>query len=312
MSRTSDGGATVHENTTTATEDDHVYLSLVEATPGPEGEGRWAYGTGFADPLLGVDTALPAGLDGADLAAYCLMLGDDALILSQRLIEWCTRAPELEEEVALANLGLDLLGQARLLLTRAGQADGTGRTEDDLAYWREEHEFRNVRLVETGNGDFAYSIARLLLFSTARGALYEALSAHPDPVLAAVAARGVKELAYHREYATAWTLRLGDGTPHSARRMQVGLDAVWPLLEELFTAHPAELRAGGADPATLREPVLRSLGAVLAEAGLTVPEAAPLATVLGRGGRDGVHTEALGPLLAELQVVARAHPGATW
>ncbi|MFH8380535.1 1,2-phenylacetyl-CoA epoxidase subunit PaaC [Kitasatospora sp. NPDC018058] len=311
MSRTSDGGATVHDHTTSTTEDDHVYLSLADATPGPEGEGRWAYGTGFADPLLGVDTALPAGLDGADLAAYYQMLGDDALFLAQRLIEWCTRAPELEEEVALANLGLDLLGQARLLLTRAGQADGSGRTEDDLAYWREEHEFRNVRLVETPNGDFAYSVARLLLFATARGALYEALSSHPDPVLAAVAARGVKELAYHREYATAWTLRLGDGTPYSAERMQAGLDAVWPLLEELFTAHPVEQRVG-VDPAELREPVLRSLGAVIAEAGLTVPDVPPLATVLGRAGRDGVHTEALGPLLAELQVVARAHPGATW
>ncbi|MFJ9691035.1 1,2-phenylacetyl-CoA epoxidase subunit PaaC [Kitasatospora sp. NPDC101183] len=310
MSRTSDGGATVPDHTTDA--DDHVYLSLAEATPGPEGEGRWAYGTGFADPLLGVDTALPAGVDGADLAAYCLMLGDDALVLAQRLIEWCTRAPELEEEVALANLGLDLLGQARLLLTRAGQADGTGRTEDDLAYWREEHEFRNVRLAEAPNGDFAHTVARLLLFSTARGALYEALAAHPDPVLASVAARGVKELAYHREYATAWTLRLGDGTEYSARRMQAGLEAVWPLLEELFTAHPAEVRAAGPDPETLREPVLRSLAAVLAEAGLTVPDVPPLATVLGRAGRDGVHTEALGPLLAELQVVARAHPGATW
>ena len=291
--------------------DDHVYLTLTEASPEPDGEARWAYGTGFADPLLGVDTTVPPGLDGADLAAYCLMLGDDALVLAQRLTEWCTRAPELEEEVALANLGLDLLGQARLLLTRAGQADGTGRTEDDLAYLREEHEFRNVRLVEAPNGDFAYSIARLLLFATARGALYEALAGHPDPVLAAVAARGVKELAYHREYATAWTLRLGDGTPYSAERMQAGLDAVWPLLDELFTPHAVELRVG-ADPAALREPVLRTLAAVLAEAGLAVPEARPLAAVGGRAGRDGVHTEALGPLLAEFQVVARANPGATW
>ncbi|MFI8081252.1 1,2-phenylacetyl-CoA epoxidase subunit PaaC [Kitasatospora sp. NPDC086009] len=291
--------------------DDHVYLSLSEAPDEPEGEGRWAYGTGFADPLLGVDTAVPPGLDGADLAAYCLMLGDDALVLAQRLTEWCTRAPELEEEVALANLGLDLLGQARQLLTRAGQADGSGRTEDDLAYWREEHDFRNVRLVEAENGDFAFSVARLLVFATARGALYEALATHRDPVLAAVAARGVKELAYHREYATAWTLRLGDGTPYSALRMQAGLDAVWPLVEELFTAHPVELRVG-VDPAGLREPVLRSLAAVLAEAGLTVPEVPGLATVGGRAGRDGVHTEALGPLLAEFQVVARAHPGATW
>lgn len=291
--------------------DDHVYLTLSEADPEPEGEARWAYGTGFADPLLGVDTALPPGIDGADLAAYCLMLGDDALVLAQRLTEWCTRAPELEEEVALANLGLDLLGQARQLLTRAGQADGSGRGEDDLAYWREEHEFRNVRLVEAPNGDFAHAIARLLLFSTVRKALYEALAGHADPVLAAVAARGVKELAYHQEYATAWTLRLGDGTPYSAQRMQAGLEGVWPLLEELFTPHAVELRVG-VDPAALREPVLGTLAEVLAQAGLAVPQARPMATIGGRAGRDGVHTEALGLLLAEFQVVARAHPGATW
>ncbi|AUG80833.1 phenylacetate-CoA oxygenase subunit PaaI [Kitasatospora sp. MMS16-BH015] len=291
--------------------DDHVYLTLAEAGHGPEGEDRWAYGTGFADPLLGVDTAVPAGLDGADLAAYCQMLGDDALVLSQRLIEWCTRAPELEEEVALSNIGLDLLGQARQLLTRAGQADGSGRGEDEFAYWREEHDFRNVRLVETPNGDFAYSIARLLLFGTARHALYERLAGFADPVVAAVAARGVKELAYHREYATAWLLRLGDGTAYSSARMQAGLVAVWPLLEELFTAHAVELRLG-VDPGELREPVLRELAAVIGEAGLTVPELPGLARIGGRAGRDGVHTEHLGPLLAEFQVVARAHPGATW
>ncbi|BFV56169.1 phenylacetate-CoA oxygenase subunit PaaC [Kitasatospora sp. CMC57] len=291
--------------------DDHVYLSLAEADHGPEGEARWAYGTGFADPLLGVDRAVPAGVDAADLAAYCLMLGDDALILAQRLIEWCTRAPELEEEVALANLGLDLLGQARQLLTRSGQVDGTERTEDDLAYWREAHEFRNVRLVEVPNGDFGHTVARLLLFATARHALYQRLRTHADPVLAAVAARGVKELAYHREYAAAWTLRLGDGTAYSAERMQAGLAAVWPLLDELFTPHQVESRLG-VDPAELREPVLAELTEVITGAGLTVPEVAPMARIGGRAGRDGVHTEALGLLLAELQVVARAHPGASW
>ncbi|WP_329569933.1 1,2-phenylacetyl-CoA epoxidase subunit PaaC [Kitasatospora sp. NBC_01266] len=291
------------------TTDDHVYLTLAEGDH--EAEARWAYGTGFADPLLGVDTTVPPDVDGADLSLYCQLLGDDALILAQRLIEWCTRAPELEEEVALANLGLDLLGQARLLLTRAGQADGSGRTEDDFAYWRAEHEFRNVRLVELANGDFAFSIARLLLFATARRALYQRLAGGPDPVLAAVAARGVKELAYHQEYASAWTLRLGDGTAYSAQRMQAGLDAAWPLLDELFTAHEVELRLG-LDPAELREPVLAELAAVIAEATLAVPTVGPLARIGGRAGRDGVHTEALGPLLAELQSVAREHPGATW
>ncbi|WP_035841227.1 1,2-phenylacetyl-CoA epoxidase subunit PaaC [Kitasatospora azatica] len=290
--------------------DDHVYLTLAEGDH--EAEARWAYGTGFADPLLGVDTALAPGVDGADLSLYCQLLGDDALILAQRLIEWCTRAPELEEEVALANLGLDLLGQARLLLTRAGQADGSGRTEDDFAYWRAEHEFHNVRLVETENGDFAYSIARLLLFATARRALYELLADRaPDAVVRSVAARGVKELAYHQEYATAWLLRLGDGTPYSAQRMQAGLDAVWPLLDELFTAHEVELRLG-LDPAQLRPAVLASLTEAIERATLTVPAGRALARVGGRAGREGVHTEALGRLLAELQCVAREHPGATW
>ncbi|MFJ1751622.1 1,2-phenylacetyl-CoA epoxidase subunit PaaC [Kitasatospora sp. NPDC088134] len=291
--------------------DDHVYLSLAEAEQGPDGEARWAYGTGFADPLLGVDAAPPAGIDPADLAAYCLMLGDDALVLSQRLIQWITRAPELEEEVALANLGLDLLGQARRLLTRSGQLDGTGRSEDELAYWREESAYRNVRLVELENGDFAQCVVRLLLFATAREELYRRLAGHADPVLAAVAALGVKELAYHREYAESWTVRLGDGTAHSHGRMRDALDGLWPWLEELFTPHEVELRLG-VDPSELRTPVLASLERVLTEATLPVPEVAGRAYVNGRAGRHGVHTEALGPLLAELQVLARAHPGATW
>ncbi|WP_377268493.1 1,2-phenylacetyl-CoA epoxidase subunit PaaC [Peterkaempfera sp. SMS 1(5)a] len=294
--------------------DDHVYLSLAEASP--EGEARWAYGTGFTDPLSGVDTTLPTGVDGADLGAYCLMLGDDALVLAQRLTEWCTRAPELEDEVALANIGLDLLGQARLLLTRAGQADGTGRTEDDLAYLRDEHQFRSVHLVELANGDFAHCVARLLLFSCVRLALLQRLAASADPVLAAVAAKGAKEVAYHREYAAAWTVRLGDGTELSHRRMQDALDTLWPHLAELLTPHPVELRlaASGAavDPAELRPEVEQVLAEVLAAAGLDRPQAPAAAAVGGRAGRDGVHTEAMGLLLAELQCVARAHPGAVW
>ncbi|MDQ2725230.1 MAG: phenylacetate-CoA oxygenase subunit PaaC, partial [Actinomycetota bacterium] len=162
-----------------------------------EGDARWAFGTGFSDPLAGIDTAVPPGADGADLAAYALMLGDDALILSQRLGEWVTRAPELEEEVALANIALDLLGQARLLLARAGAADGSGRGEDDLAFLRDEGAFRNVRLAETVNGDFACTMARLLVLSTWRLALFTHLTASLDPVLAAVAAKGVPELTYH-------------------------------------------------------------------------------------------------------------------
>ena len=190
---------------------DTAYESITEET----GDQRWAFGTGFADPLAGVDTAVPAGVPAADLAAYCLMLGDDALIMSHRLQEWLARAPELEEETALANIALDLLGQARLLLSRAGHADGTGRDEDAYAFGRAEHEFRNVTLAEVPDADFGGLIARLLVFSTWRLALLGRLRESRDPVLAAVAAMGVKEVAYHRDYAAQWLLRLAGGTEFS-------------------------------------------------------------------------------------------------
>lgn len=294
--------------------DDHVYMSLAEESP--EGDARWAFGTGFHDPLHGVDTAVPAGVHGGDLAAYCLALGDDALVAAQRLTEWCTRAPELEEEVALANIGLDLLGQARLLLSRAGQADGSGRAEDEFAFLRDEAEFRNVRLAEVPNGDFAFSIAKLLVFSSWRLALFERLVSSSDPVLAGIAAKGVKELAYHRDHAAQWTVRLGDGTALSRRRMQQGLDEVWPYVAELFSTHEVERRAAragfGVDPADVREDAETVVRQVVHAAGLDVPEAEPLRGVGGRSGRDGVHTEHFGYLLSEMQSVARANPGATW
>lgn len=292
--------------------DDHVYESLGEGSPGDN--ARWAFGTGFEDPLHGVDTSVPAGLDGADLAAYCLALGDDALVSAQRLTEWCSRAPELEEELALANIGLDLLGQARLLLSRAGQADGSGRTEDDFAYFRDVPEFRNVTLAEMDNGDFALCVARLLVFSTWRLALFQRLANSADPVLAAVAAKGVSELTYHREYAANWTVRLGDGTEESHRRVQQGFDLVQSHLGELFATHPVEYRAAesgfGVDPAAVRGEVEATLYQVAEAAGLTVPVVGPPPSA--GGGRDGVHSDALAPLLAELQSVARAHPEATW
>lgn len=288
---------------------DNAYEAISEEND----EARWAYGTGFTDPLAGLDTTVPSDVDGADLAAYCLMLGDDALIASHRLQEWCSNAPELEDDVALANIGLDLLGQARLLLARAGKADGTDRDEDALAYFREERDFRNVRLVELQNGDFAHSMARLLVFSTHRLALLDRLSTSRDPVLAAVAAKGVKEVTYHRDYAAGWVVRLGDGTELSHERMQAGLDAVWPQVCELFQAHPVELRlaeAGvGVDPSSVRAEFDAVIDQVLSTATLTLPAAAP---VSGMAGRNGIHTEAMGHLLAELQSVARAHPEATW
>jgi ring-1,2-phenylacetyl-CoA epoxidase subunit PaaC len=279
---------------------------------------HWAFGTGFDDPLSGVDRAIPA-VSTEDLAAYCLMLADDALILSQRLTEWCSRAPELEEDVALANIALDLLGQARLLLSRAGEVEDAGRDEDALAYLRDEHEFRNVRLVEIDcgpgpGGDFAATIARLLVFSTWRLAVFEQLASSVDPVLAASAAKGVKELAYHRDHAAQWTLRLAGGTEYSRERIIAGLAKVWPLAPELFATHPVEERLPGvaADPATVQSEVDAVLDQVLAAAGLERPDVPAMAAVAGRTGRDGVHTEALGYLLAELQHLARSYPGATW
>ncbi|MCO5994234.1 1,2-phenylacetyl-CoA epoxidase subunit PaaC [Actinoallomurus rhizosphaericola] len=285
---------------------DNVY----EALSG-DGDARWAFGTGFADPLAGVDTTVPPDVDPADLAAYCLMLGDDTLVMSHRLQEWCTNAPDLEEEVALANIGLDLLGQTRMLYARAGHADGTGRGEDAYAYFRDPEEFANVRLAETPRGDFGDLIAKLLVFATWRLALLQRLIPSRDPVLAAIAAKGVKEVAYHRDHAAQWAVRLGDGTDESHRRMQAGLDRLWPLVGELFTPHEVEerlARAGvAADPAALRAEFDAVLDQVLTAATLRRPEAPP-----EPGGRRGAHTEALAPLLAELQSVARAFPEATW
>jgi ring-1,2-phenylacetyl-CoA epoxidase subunit PaaC len=283
-----------------------VYEAITE-----ENDARWAFGTGFEDPLSGVDTSVPSGVDGGQLAAYCLMLGDDALIFSHRLQEWCTNAPELEDEVAIANIALDLLGQARLLLARAGKADGSARTEDSFAFLRAENEFRNVRLAELGGGHFGHLIARLFVFSTWRLALFQRLESDAasagkstsaetsvDPVLAAIADKGVKELTYHRDYAAQWLVRLGDGTPLSHARMQEGLDEVWPYVGELFRS--------------LRPEFDLVLDQALSAATLVRPSSGELAGVSGRTGRDGVHTEQMGFLLAELQSVARAMPDAKW
>jgi ring-1,2-phenylacetyl-CoA epoxidase subunit PaaC len=263
---------------------------------------QWAFGTDFEDPLAGVDTTVPDDLDAAELAAYCLLLGDDALVLSNRLSEWCSNAPDLEEDIALANIALDLLGQARLLLARAAAADPSVvpelpegspvPVEDALAFFREANDFRNVRLVEVANGDFGQTIGRLLLFATVRLAAFERLCSHRDPVLAAIAAKGVKELTYHRDYAGRWFLTLAQGTEESRRRLTDGLTALWPLYDEFRTAYDA-----GPDVDVV-------LDQVFAVSGVERPEVAPMA---GRG-----HTEALSRMLAEMQVVARAHPEGLW
>ena len=307
----------------------NAYQSLSETTA--LDDPRWAFGASTTDVPAEITAPLPGGVEPADLAEYCLMLGDDALVYSHRLTEWVTNAPELEEEVALANTALDLLGQARALLARAGHVDtsvlrpasGTVPSapllvdEDRLAFWRGESRYRCVRLTEIDDDlDFARAVARLLIFSTWRLALLQRLLGSRDPVIAAVAGKGVKEVAYHRDYAARWVLRLGDGTDESHRRMQSALDRVWPYVDELFACSDIERRLTGAgvavDPSDVREEFDAVLDQVIAAATVRRPEGSTVGTLAGKAGRQGVHTEMLGPLLVEMQSLARAHPGATW
>lgn len=304
------------------TDHDSAYDGLVNE----DSHGQWAFGTSFDDPLAGVDTTVPDDVDLKALAAYCLMLGDDALISSQRLAEWSTRAPELEEEVALANVGLDLLGQARLLLARAAAANAAvvpyiSETtpippEDALAFFRNDSEFKNVRLTELDNGDFAKSQVRLLMFATWRLAVFDRLRTSRDPVLAAVASKGVKELTYHRDYAARWVVTLGCGTEESKRRVRDGLEHIWPYVSELFAPTNEEISLAkvdvGVDPRDVREEFDSVIAQVLHAAELEVPTGRSVGTIGGRGGRRGIHTEAMSLLIAEMQVVARAHPEGVW
>jgi ring-1,2-phenylacetyl-CoA epoxidase subunit PaaC len=227
---------------------------------------------------------------------YLLGLGDDALVAAQRLAEWHASSPEMEEDVALANIALDQLGAARLLLSYAGEVEGLGRDEDALAFLRDDREFRNCLLVELPNGDFAVTMAKLLCLSAYQWHLYTGLSQHDDERLAAIAAKARKESAYHLDHSSQWTIRLGDGTEESHRRMQEAIDLVWPYTHELTSGDIG------------RENWLSTMEPVLAEATLDRPADgwAP------SGGRTGVHTEHLSYLLGELQVVHRAHPGAKW
>jgi len=247
-----------------------------------------------------------------DLFEYVLRIGDDALIAAQRLAEWSTRAPEMEEDIALSNIALDQLGVARAMLTYAGELEGAGRGEDDLAFLREDREFRNCLLVELPNGDFAVTMARLLFLSAYQGSLYDGLVGSADGRLAGVAAKARKESAYHVDHAAQWTVRLGDGTAESHKRMQAAVDDLWPYTHELFGSDAivsGVAEAGvGVDPASLREGWTEAVSSVLDEATLTRPADgwAP------GGGRDGLHTEHLSYLLSEMQVLHRAHPGASW
>jgi ring-1,2-phenylacetyl-CoA epoxidase subunit PaaC len=252
------------------------------------------------------------------VAEYALRLGDDALVAAQRLAEWAANAPEMELDIALANIALDQLGVARLLLSYAGEA--TDRDEDALAYLREPHEFRNCLLVELPNGaddgpaDFGITMAKLLALSAYQSLTYDWLADHStDERLAAIAAKARKESAYHLDQASLWTRRLGDGTDESRVRMQAAIDGVWPYTEELFDADPlaAELAAAGVapDPVTLRPQWADIVETVVAEATLTRPASGMAAP---GGGRSGRHTGHLATLLAEMQRLHRDHPGARW
>ncbi|HWE13914.1 MAG TPA: 1,2-phenylacetyl-CoA epoxidase subunit PaaC [Solirubrobacteraceae bacterium] len=249
----------------------------------------------------------------SDVASYSLRLGDDALVLSHRLAQWSSSAPELEEDIALTNIALDLLGQARALLTVAGQRESARRDEDDLAYLRDEREFTNIRLVELENGDFAHTIIRQLLVSTYQLGLYAELTASSDPDLAAIAGKAVKEVTYHRDHAVKWTLRLGDGTDESHTRAQSALETLWPYRHELFERDELTARlveAGvAADPTILRATWEPSVTNVLHEATLAPPKKDVHRPT---GGRRGRHSELLGTMLAEMQWLHRSHPGASW
>lgn len=246
------------------------------------------------------------------IATYALRLGDDSLILGQRLSEWCGHAPALEVDLSLANVALDQVGQATHFLNLAGELEGEGRDGDALAFRRDVMDFTNCLLVEQPNGDFAQTIARQLLFSHYQELLFTALTASKNATIAAIAAKAVKETSYHATLASDWVIRLGDGTDESKARMVAGLDWMWRFADELFAMDDidaATLKAGvGVDKAALRPAWDARIDATLAEATLVRPAPRRATT----GGRIGRHSEHLGHLLSDLQFLQRAYPGATW
>jgi ring-1,2-phenylacetyl-CoA epoxidase subunit PaaC len=250
-----------------------------------------------------------------DEVELLLRLGDDRLVLGHRLSEWCGHAPILEEDIALANVSLDLLGQATLFLRRAGELEGKGRDEDALAYFREAVDFRCCLLVEHPKGDFAFTIVRQFLFDVHAVVTLDALSRSADAQLAAIAAKSLKEAKYHVRHSGEWMLKLGDGTEESHRRAQRALDDLWRFTPELFAADDVDARLAargiGPDLPALRPQWDALVRAVVARATLTLPHDLPHSPHV-RGGRSGLHTEHLGHMLAEMQIVARSHPGAAW
>ena len=249
----------------------------------------------------------------AEHIEYVTRLGDNALILGQRLSEWCGHAPVIEEDLALANMALDLVGQARLLLTHAGNLEGKGRDEDRLAYLRLEKEYRNLLLVERENGDFGHTMLRLYLFAAFMELYWQKMNASRDETLAAIAAKALKETRYHVRHSAEWVIRMGDGTEESTRRMALALEELAPYCAEMFDHAPATeslVRQGVlVDPSKLSEPWLEAVSVVLDEACL---EASGLLDGYQKGGRRGEHSEAMGFLLADLQYVQRAFPDMAW
>ncbi|HEX2547172.1 MAG TPA: 1,2-phenylacetyl-CoA epoxidase subunit PaaC [Ramlibacter sp.] len=241
-----------------------------------------------------------------------LRIGDTALILGQRLSEWTGHAPVLEEDIALANMALDLIGQCRAILTRAGQLEGAGHDEDQLAFLREERDYRNVTLVELPRGDFAVTIVRNTMMSTFFRLLWEKLADSSDSELAAIAGKAVKEARYHQQHAADWLVRLAGGTDESRRRTEKALDALWIYHSELFAADAVDehAQASGLGPAwsALREPWFADMAQILEEAGLAMPKTLPFLST----GKSGVHSEHMGFILTEMQHLQRAYPGGVW
>jgi len=252
-------------------------------------------------------------MSGQDaLFEYLLRLGDNALILGHRLSEWCGHSPALEEDLALSNVALDLIGQTQLWLNLAGEIEGKGRDADKLAYLRDARDFRNLLLVEQPNGDFAATMARQFYFDAWHYLLLRELTGAKDPRIAEIAAKGLKEVTYHLERSRDWVLRLGDGTEESHRRMQAAIDDLWMYTGEMFESDEVDqamMRNGiGPDLSSLHEPWLGLMRATTDEATLTLPQPG----WAQRGGKRGVHSEHLGYILADLQFLQRAYPNATW
>lgn len=248
-----------------------------------------------------------------ELFELCLRIGDTALVLGHRLSEWSSNGPTLEEDIALSNIALDLLGQARVALTYAGEVEGAGRDEDALAYLRDVPDYRNLLLVEAPNGDFAHTVVRQFLYDAAAVERWRALSSSSDETLAGLAARAAKETAYHVEHSASWVVRLGDGTDESHRRMLDALDALWMFTGELFEDDDVDRAVADRGIAPLPSsyaPAWRDrVTAVLTEATLPVPS---FDAWMQSGGKVGRHTEHLGYLLAEMQFLQRTYPGASW